>query len=121
MKDIIRMNQLAGIITESQAKKMMEVLNENQEDEAADFLNQHKKEIFDKFHVKNAYGVSEKKFMNGNFVVSGPFISHDVAGYDDSSIEFTLEPNKERNTDMFTQDKVEIGGKTFYLTSVKYY
>ena len=28
MKDIIRMNQLAGIITESQAKKMMAVLNE---------------------------------------------------------------------------------------------
>ena len=30
MKDIIRMNQLAGIITEGQAKKMMEILNENQ-------------------------------------------------------------------------------------------
>jgi hypothetical protein len=29
MKDIIRMNQLAGIITEGQAKKMMAILNEN--------------------------------------------------------------------------------------------
>jgi len=29
MKDIIRMNQLAGIITEGQAKKMMEILNED--------------------------------------------------------------------------------------------
>jgi hypothetical protein len=28
MKDIIRMNQLAGIITEGQARKMMEVLSE---------------------------------------------------------------------------------------------
>ena len=28
MKDIIRMNQLAGLITESQAKKMMAILNE---------------------------------------------------------------------------------------------
>jgi len=28
MKDIIRMNQLAGLITESQARKMMAVLNE---------------------------------------------------------------------------------------------
>jgi hypothetical protein len=28
MKDIIRMNQLAGLITEGQAKKMMQVLNE---------------------------------------------------------------------------------------------
>jgi len=30
MKDIIRMNQLAGIITEGQAKKMMKILNENE-------------------------------------------------------------------------------------------
>ena len=29
MKDIVRMNQLAGVITESQAKKIMAVLNEN--------------------------------------------------------------------------------------------
>ena len=29
MKDIIRMNQLAGLITESQARKMMAVLNED--------------------------------------------------------------------------------------------
>jgi hypothetical protein len=28
MKDLIRMNQLAGVITEGQAKKMMHVLNE---------------------------------------------------------------------------------------------
>jgi hypothetical protein len=28
MKDLIRMNQLAGIITESQANKMMQILNE---------------------------------------------------------------------------------------------
>ena len=28
MKDIVRMNQLAGIITEGQAKKMMAILNE---------------------------------------------------------------------------------------------
>lgn len=28
MKDIIRMNQLAGLITEGQARKMMEILNE---------------------------------------------------------------------------------------------
>jgi uncharacterized lipoprotein YehR (DUF1307 family) len=32
MKDIIRMNQLAGIITEGQAKKMMEVLGEATQD-----------------------------------------------------------------------------------------
>ena len=31
MKDLIRMNQLAGIITEGQARKMMEVLDENED------------------------------------------------------------------------------------------
>jgi hypothetical protein len=36
MKDIIRMNQLAGIITESQARKMMEVLYENENYELGD-------------------------------------------------------------------------------------
>jgi hypothetical protein len=30
MKDIIRMNQLAGVITESQAKKIMEILDEKE-------------------------------------------------------------------------------------------
>lgn len=30
MKEIIRMNQLAGIITEGQARKMMQILNEGQ-------------------------------------------------------------------------------------------
>ena len=29
MKEIIRMNQLAGIITEGQARKIMEILNED--------------------------------------------------------------------------------------------
>lgn len=29
MKDIIKMNKLAGTITESQAKRMMDVLDEN--------------------------------------------------------------------------------------------
>ena len=32
MKDLIRMNQLAGIITEGQARKMMEILNEELRD-----------------------------------------------------------------------------------------
>ena len=30
MKDIIKMNKLAGLITESQARRMMEILNENE-------------------------------------------------------------------------------------------
>lgn len=34
MKDIIRMNQLAGVITENQARKMMKVLNEEETSDA---------------------------------------------------------------------------------------
>jgi hypothetical protein len=33
MKDLIRMNQLAGTITEGQARKMMEILNEDNLDQ----------------------------------------------------------------------------------------
>jgi hypothetical protein len=46
MKDIIRMNQLAGIITEGQAKKMMAILNE---EESNDVLTQ---EDFDILRTK---------------------------------------------------------------------
>jgi hypothetical protein len=44
MKDIIRMNQLAGIITENQAKKMMQVLNEE------DNMNEESSSPSDKMH-----------------------------------------------------------------------
>ncbi len=37
MKDIIRMNQLAGVITESQAKKMLAILNETTTDNVSDW------------------------------------------------------------------------------------
>ena len=39
MKDIIRMNQLAGLITENQAKKMMVILNETTTDNVSDWDN----------------------------------------------------------------------------------
>jgi hypothetical protein len=39
MKDIIRMNQLAGIITEGQARKMMEILTEGEVDEMATLIS----------------------------------------------------------------------------------
>lgn len=103
------MQQLAGLLKESI------------EDSAADFLNQHKKEIFDKFDVEGTYGVSEEDFLNGNFISSGPFIFHDAEGNSDSSIEFTLKPNEDRNNDIFAQEEVEVGGKKFYLTYVKNY
>ena len=41
MKEIIRMNQLAGIITEGQARKMMQVLNEEEVEEMATLINKN--------------------------------------------------------------------------------
>lgn len=46
MKDIIRMNQLAGIITEGQAKKMMAILNENKSQEEKTIENSLQNEGF---------------------------------------------------------------------------
>jgi hypothetical protein len=53
MKDIIRMNQLAGIITEGQARKMMQVLNEEESP-----LNEAK--------VKNKYVVKDEELSDEN-------------------------------------------------------
>jgi len=112
LNEFKRMQQLAGLITESH-------INEAEGQEVVNFLNQHKQEIFNKFDVEDIYGVSEEEFLNGNFEISGPFIFHDVEGNNDSSIEFTLLPNKDRNNDTFKQDKVKIDDKEFYLTTVK--
>lgn len=52
MKEIIRMNQLAGLITEDQARKMMKILNEEiSENEGTDivsFLKSNKQELLSK-------------------------------------------------------------------------
>jgi hypothetical protein len=49
MKDIIRMNQLAGIITEGQARKMMAILNENEENEENEEYNDIIKKLKSKY------------------------------------------------------------------------
>ena len=55
MKEIIRMNQLAGIITEGQARKMMQVLNE---EEVPSNLN-----LTDKSNWKILYGPGGRTFQ----------------------------------------------------------
>jgi hypothetical protein len=61
MKDIIRMNQLAGLITEGQARKMMQVLNESRlnEVEVPSNLNPLTKKKFD-----NLIAMVEKAVAN---------------------------------------------------------
>ena len=66
MKDIIRMNQLAGIITESQARKMMEVLDENEESitsfkSISDMSNYLKKGDYDEL---DGYSSKELSIIN---------------------------------------------------------
>jgi hypothetical protein len=58
MKDIIRMNQLAGIITEGQAKKMMTILNEEEVDEMAT-LNEANPDVtkFKNYLNKKSFGM----------------------------------------------------------------
>jgi hypothetical protein len=60
MKDIIRMNQLAGIITEGQARKMMMVLDENKEQD-----NSFKKEFK---YLK----INPEKFKTGDLFLRAP-------------------------------------------------
>jgi hypothetical protein len=75
MKDIIRMNELAGTITESQAKRMMDILNENPDTAPSDALdtviknrniekvrNKHTKLTFD---VKRVRDNGKIELMNG--------------------------------------------------------
>ena len=50
MKDLIRMNQLAGVITEGQARKMMKILNE---DESKITTQSNLKEESSQFNGKN--------------------------------------------------------------------
>jgi len=118
INEIKRMQQLAGLITESEYRDSL--MNEDTNPDV-EFLNQHKEEIYDKFSVGKSYGVSRKRFLQGNFENSGPFMFHDAEGNSDSSIEFTLEPNEERNNGLLSQEEVEIDGKKFYLTTVKNY
>ena len=62
MKDIIRINQLAGIITEGQACKMLEILNENEEKEQNDSFEKEFK------YLK----ISPEKFKTGDLFLRAP-------------------------------------------------
>ena len=75
MKDLIRMNQLAGIITEGQAKKMIEILNEAEDFKEGDM-------VFIK--DKGEFEIKPRQIFrrNGNYYsVSGHIKRDDGAGY----------------------------------------
>ena len=114
MKDIIRMNQLAGIITEGQARKMLKVLNENSQSSMLDYIETY-------------IGADENEFKNdfdyysdgeGNAEFTIPFDGDNKKPSDDAEIL--------RN--IFNQNGIEIirdtidrdGGYKYTLLKVKY-
>jgi hypothetical protein len=66
MKDIIRMNQLAGIITEGQARKIMAILNEVSHDNA-DMRTANSKTGLEAYILKDKTNrtLTTKKAVNG--------------------------------------------------------
>jgi hypothetical protein len=93
MKDIIKMNKLAGLITESQARRMMKILNESME----------KEELVNKIKNLGDFGLTGDEIeFNGLLITAstqedegGPY--YFVYGEDDDSedgIFQSTNPNK---------------------------
>ena len=114
MKDIIRMNQLAGLITEGQARKMMRVLNENEEEnDIISFLETHIEDV--KKYLKKRFPYPEDlkmiKKIEG-FDYDGSDI--DVTPYGDGvemgvSFNWAGSPSLEGEED--DPEVIKIGGK----------
>ena len=60
MKDIIRMQQLAGIITEGQANKMMIVLNENNISEISDEMYERMEDLVNQNNLNTFISAATK-------------------------------------------------------------
>ena len=114
MKSIIRMNQLAGLITESQATKMLKILNEDSRSSILDYIEEY-------------IGADENEFKND---------SEDYSD-EDGNVEFTIpfdEITRKPSSDaeilrnMLTQNKIAIvrdtldkdGGDSYTLLKVRY-
>ena len=83
MKDIIRMQQLAGIITEGQARKMMQILNESQS------LNER---ILDSSRLKTSGEKSVKDYVLDNNLgsIKDIFLSGSRISSNEASLTFTI-------------------------------
>ena len=134
MKDIIRMNQLAGIITEGQARKMMQVLNEEKysnervnprDEEVGPGVINHYFDNIDMIDLDNEYKV---KVLTTYY-----FRDPGVAGYSDdaskenpmlSGIKTTLidptgKPIKNHNFTGSSQWWMLQGGKEYFMPQIK--
>jgi hypothetical protein len=85
MKEIIRMNQLAGLITEGQAKKMIQILNESSLDLKVKFTPEYiKNEKQDLFYT-------EKGLADGFEIMNGKKVKAIVGYFEDENGDEDIE------------------------------
>lgn len=122
MKDIIRMNQLAGVITEGQARKMMEILNENEGTDIISFLKSNKQELLDKITKRWNLDEDELEEYSSEEIVMGGNADGDldpeIAGFGEMGLDFSFNPSKVKDeygdASNFT---LTIAGKPVYAIS----
>jgi hypothetical protein len=108
MKDIIRMNQLANTITEGQARKMMEILNENELQYIPENhpLKRDIENIFDTTLDSGNFKFDEKDNLVG---VNINYLSSDT-GIDPNRITSLVRGVIRKNPSKYSEIKMEKGG-----------
>ena len=120
MKDLIRMNQLAGIITEGQARKMMQVLNENEEGtDILSFLKANKQELLSKIAKEFRFDEDDMEDLNSQEIVIGGNADGEedieIAGLGEMGLDFSFNPKKVKDTYGDASNfKLVIAGKPIY-------
>lgn len=119
MKDIIRMNQLAGIITEGQAKKMIQVLNEDEGTDILSFLKANKQELLSKIAKKFGFDEDDMEDLNSEEIVTGDNADGEedieIAGLGEAGLDFSFNPKKVKDTYGDASNfKLIIAGKPVY-------
>jgi hypothetical protein len=108
MKDIIRMNQLANIITEGQARKMMEILNENELQNIPENhpLKKDIENIFDTTLESYSFKLDEKNDLVG---INIDYLSDDT-GIDPNKVTSLVRGMIRKNPSKYSEIKMEKGG-----------
>ena len=109
MKDIIRMQQLAGVLTEDKAKKMMTILNENLGTTDSVKLFDFPDDIKDAGSYKKiGFNVGVDDEVNGIYFAELTFKGYDwmsVLAILDDCRSFGLSPNLEYNGKTYSFDE----------------
>jgi hypothetical protein len=96
MKDIIRMNQLAGLITESQANKMMQILNEAGSSKPITLTPLQKKEFLSAIRdLKRAEDLEYALEEAGNVLAN--ILTNGKAEYIEDVEDFGYDPDEVEN------------------------